>query len=94
MGQHSDSCPSNTIRNFNGRTIQALNKIPFPVCPEKGIDKGVSTKSRRRANMRGAPIESMLLAEATLNKSDQRVHGVNLVVALGTQLNLIVLGNT
>lgn len=62
----SDSWPSNTIRNFNECTIHTLNKIPLPVYPEKGIYKGISAKTRRRTNMRGAT-ESMLLAEAALN---------------------------
>jgi predicted AAA+ superfamily ATPase len=83
-----------TIRNLGGRATQTHNKMPLPDRSEKGICIGVLAKidgAQERAPVR---IKSALLAETALNKSDQRVNGGNLVVALGTQLDLIVLGNT
>lgn len=83
-----------TIRNLGGRATQTHNKMPLPDCSEKGICIGVLAKidgAQERAPVR---IKSALLAETALNKSDQRVNGGNLVVALGTQLDLIVLGDT
>ena len=73
-----------TIRNLGGRATQTHNKMPLPDCSEKGICIGVLAKidgAQERAPVR---IKSTLLAETALNKSDQRVNGGNLVVALGT----------